>query len=176
MRFVDPETVVSHFHIRPGDVVADLGAGSGFFLPSLFRAVGETGKVLACEIQRPLVESLGEQIQREGWANVQALWCDLEEVGGIPVGDHTTDIALLVNTFFQFSDKHSALQEVKRIVRPGGKLYLIDWTESYQGLGPRSDMLIPQQDATDLAEENGFTLETTYPAGEHHYGLAFRTQ
>lgn len=176
MRFVQPEIVITHFHLRAGDTVADLGAGSGYFLSSLVEAVTETGTVYACEIQRPLVEKLGELVRREGWSNVQSLWCDLEEVGGVPLADEAVDVAVLVNTLFQFSDKHSALQEAHRVLRPGGKLFIVDWSESYQGLGPSNDMIVSEQDATDFAEANGFALETTYPAGDHHYGLAFRKQ
>lgn len=175
-RFVQPEMVVTHFHLRAGDAVADLGAGSGFFLSSLVAAVTETGTVYACDIQRPLVEKLGELARREGWSNVQSMWCDLEEVGGVPLADGTLDVAVLVNTLFQFSDKSSALEEAYRVLRPGGKLYVVDWSESYQGLGPSTDMIVSEKTATDLAESNHFTLETTYPAGDHHYGLAFRKQ
>ena len=58
-RFVDPNTVVSHFHIREGDVIADFGAGSGFYIEILARKVGTSGKVYACEIQKELVEKIG---------------------------------------------------------------------------------------------------------------------
>ena len=56
--FVTPEIVVSHFHIREGDVVADFGAGSGYYTPELSRRVGN-GRVYACEIQKALVEKVG---------------------------------------------------------------------------------------------------------------------
>ena len=59
-RFVIPQVVATHFHLREGDVVADYGAGSGFFLPVLTSAVKGTGRVYACEIQKPLVEKLGD--------------------------------------------------------------------------------------------------------------------
>jgi len=175
-RFVQPEVVTSHFYLRPGDAVADLGAGSGYFLQNLVDGVTETGTVYACEIQRPLVEKLGELVRREGWSNVQSLWCDLEEAGGVPLADNAVDVAILINTLFQFDNKASAIQEACRIIRPGGKLYIVDWSESYQGMGPTADMLVSEQAATDLGEANGFSLETTYPAGDHHYGLAFRKQ
>ena len=64
-QFIDPSTVVTHFHLREGDRVADFGAGSGSYLPALSRAVGATGRVYACEIQKVLVEKLGGLIREK---------------------------------------------------------------------------------------------------------------
>ena len=86
-KFVVPEIVTSQFLLHEGDVVADFGAGSGFFLKALTGAVGPSGKVYACEIQKPLVEKLGEYARLQGLSNVSTLWCDLEELGGIKMAD-----------------------------------------------------------------------------------------
>jgi precorrin-6B methylase 2 len=63
--FVVPEIVVSHFHIKDGDTVADFGAGSGYFLSALSKRT-ENGRVYACEIQKGLVEKISEQARRLG--------------------------------------------------------------------------------------------------------------
>lgn len=173
-RFVQPDVVVSHFHIRPGDTVADLGAGSGYFLPALAAAVGPEGRLFACEIQKPLVEKLGEYIRTAGWDQVAPVWCDLEAEQGSKLAEASVDIGVLVNTLFLLEDKATALTEIDRIVRPGGKVCVIDWSESFAGLGPSPDMVITKGEVTDLFEGQGWTLETEFPAGEHHYGLAFR--
>ena len=81
-RFVIPAVVATHFHLREGDQVADLGAGSGFFLKVLSEAVGPSGKVYACEIQKSLVEKLAETARVQGLFNIVPLWCDLEESRG----------------------------------------------------------------------------------------------
>ena len=57
-RFVNPETVVSHFHVRDGDSVADYGAGGGFYVQLLSKKVGHTGTVYACESAIPLFQDL----------------------------------------------------------------------------------------------------------------------
>ncbi len=82
MDFVIPENAVTHFHLREGDVIGDLGAGSGFFEKALSRAVGPSGRVFAFEIQRPLVERLSEMVRREHLGNVEVLWCDIESPEG----------------------------------------------------------------------------------------------
>jgi ubiquinone/menaquinone biosynthesis C-methylase UbiE len=173
-RFVVPEIVASHFHIREGDIVADYGAGSGFFLSVLSRAVGENGRVFACEIQKNLVEKLGDQARVLGLQNIHPLWCDLEETNGIKIATGELDIAILVNTFFQMEDKETAVQEMGRTVRKGGKFFVVDWTESFSGLGPQPGQVITATETKALFESNGFIVDGEYAAGEHHYGIAFR--
>lgn len=173
-RFVIPEMVITHFHIKEGDVVSDFGAGSGFFLKSLSKAVGENGKVFACEIQKQLVEKLGELARLQGLNNIHPLWCDLEEPKGIKIGNGELDVAILVNTLFMIEDKVTAVQEMARTMRPGGKFFVIDWTESFSGMGPNVKNVITAAEATNLFESNNFIFEREYPTGDHHYGLAFR--
>lgn len=169
-----PDVVATHFLFKEGDVVADFGAGSGYFLKALSLAVGVSGKVFACEIQKNLVEKLGDFIRVNNLPNVTPLWCDLEEPQGIKIKTGVLDAAILVNTLFQLEDRKVSLTEMRRTLRPGGVLHIIDWTDSFGGLGPTRDSVIGAEAATNLAEENGFILEREYPSGDHHYGLAFR--
>jgi ubiquinone/menaquinone biosynthesis C-methylase UbiE len=173
-QFVVPDVVVSQFHLRPGDTVADFGAGSGFFLGPLSKAVTPEGLVYACEIQKSLVDKLGETARLQGLGNIHPLWCDLEEAGGIKIGDRALDVALLINTLFMIEDKETAIKEMGRTLRSGGKFFVIDWTESFAGLGPAPDHVVTAAEATALFESHGFVLEREFPTGAHHYGLAFR--
>lgn len=171
--FVTPEIVVSHFNVMDGDTVADFGAGSGYFLKAISARVG-TGKVYACEIQKQLVERIGEQARADGLRNVFPLWCDLEEANGLRIPEGTVDVGMLINTLFQIEDKDTAVKEMNRVMRQGGKFFIIDWSESFGGTGPHADHVVSKQDAIVLCERNGFVFDREYPAGEHHYGLAFR--
>lgn len=173
-RFVIPDVVASHFHIKEGDVVADFGAGSGFFMKTLSKAVGENGRVFACEIQKALVEKLGEQSRAQGLHNIYPVWCDLEEMDGIKIGDSELDVAILVNTIFLIEDKETSIKEMARTLRTGGNFFVIDWTESFAGMGPQPGNVVSADEVTALFESNGFVFEREYPAGDHHYGLAFR--
>ncbi len=173
-RFVVPEVVSTHFHIKEGDIVADFGAGSGFFLKILSKAVGSLGRVYACEIQKHLVEKIGEFIRLNNLSNVYPLWCDLEEINGIKLNDNSLDAGLLVNTLFQFEKKEAAIKEIRRTLRQGGVLHVIDWSESFGGLGPRPQDVITKDRAIALFESLEFILEREYEAGDHHYGFTVR--
>lgn len=173
-RFVEPGVVTTHFHLHEGDQVADFGAGSGYFLEALSKAVGAPGRVYACEIQKELVEKIGNVVRSQGLSNVDPIWCDLEEEGGVKIADGVLDAVVIVNTLFQIEEKAATISEAHRTLRSGGKLIVVDWSESFGGLGPQPFQVISQVDAQNLIESNRFVLERTFDAGDHHYGLAFK--
>jgi len=174
MQFVIPNVVASQFHLREGDKVGDFGAGSGFFLKILSDAVGPEGRVYAFEIQKVLIEKLGDQARVQGLQNIELVWCDLEEENGSKLPTGTLDAGIMVNTLFQFEERDAAAAELRRTLRNGGKLLIVDWSETVIGLGPTPDRLLTQADCMALFESHGFVFERDFPAGEHHYGLAFR--
>ena len=173
-RFVDPKSATSHFHLREGDVVVDIGAGSGYFTPYLSAVVGDSGKVYACEIQKSLVDTLNDLVVSANLSNVVPLWTDVEEMGNIQVKNDEADVIIMINTLFQLEHKVQAIQELSRVLHVGGKVCVIDWTESFSGLGPTEEMVYDQKSAEALFESNGFVTENTFPAGDHHYGVTFR--
>lgn len=173
-KFVEPKVVVSHFHLHEGDSVGDFGAGSGFFMKPLADAVGKSGVVYMSDIQKNLVDSLGIQARELRLANIRPIWCDLESVGSTKLKDNFLDAGLLSNTLFQLAHKDIALTEVARTLRKGAKLFVIDWSDSFGGLGPRPSEIITETLAKSIIEKNGFVFERSFTAGDHHYGLAFR--
>ncbi len=175
-RFLDPSIVVSHFHLREGDVVAEFGAGSGHYMKPLSEAVGREGLVYMCEIQKPLVEALGTKAQSLRLSNVRTVWGDAEVLGGTKLRDASLDASLLSNTLFQISDKVNLFRELHRVTRTGGKLFIIDWTGSFAGMGPKPEDVVTEMEARTMAEREGFVYERFFPAGDHHYGIALRKQ
>ena len=169
-----PEVVSSHFHLRAGDRVADFGAGVGNFTVTLSRLVGPEGTVYASEIQKNLVETIAATARSLNLNNVEVLWSDLERENGLKIEGDALDAGILVNTLFQLEDKETAAKEIKRTLRAGGKLFVIDWSESFKGMGPQPDQVVSEEAAKDLFESVGLVFEREFDAGEHHYGLAFR--
>lgn len=174
MDFVDPKIVVSQFHLRAGDRVGDLGAGVGHYLAPLSKAVGAEGRVFAVEIQRNLAEAAAALVRTERLSNVETIWGDLEAVGGTKIKDQSLEAALFSNTLSMVENKDAALTEAKRVLRKGGKLLVIDWSDSFGGMGPAPSMVMNEVDAKAHAEKAGFTFERSFVAGGHHYGLSFR--
>jgi ubiquinone/menaquinone biosynthesis C-methylase UbiE len=173
-KFADPQTIATHFHLHRGDMVADFGAGDGAYMKSLSDAVGPGGKVYLCEIQKNLVEKLGIKSRELRVHNVHPLWCDFETSGGTKLKDGALDAGLLSNCLFQISDKMKALGEIARVIKKGGKLFVIEWSDSFGGMGPAASHVVDETAARSFLEPAGFSVEQTFPAGDHHYGLSCR--
>lgn len=172
--FSDPEKNIEQFGVDPGMTVADFGSGAGFYTMALVNAVGDSGKVIALDVQKELLEKLKNQTDSLGITNVEVLWADLDEPKGSRLANKTMDKVVVANTLFQIEDKDNFVEEVKRVLKSSGRLLLVDWMDSYGGLGPKPENVIKKDVAQVLFEENGFKLEREISAGAHHYGLVFK--
>lgn len=174
MSFVKPEEVVKHLGISAGVSVADIGAGSGHYVFLLSRLVGREGSVFAIDIQKGLLEIISKEAESKGVKNVHTVWADAENVGGTKLRAASVDIVLVSNVLFQTESKSSFVHEIKRISKKNARVVVVDWSESFAGLGPDSLHVVPETVTRSLFENNGFVLEKRFDPGAHHYGLVFR--
>ena len=63
---------------------------------------------------------------------------------------------------------------MKRILKPAGRVVIIDWADSFGGIGPKPEMIVKKEKIMDDLEKNGFHLDREIPAGAHHYGLIYK--
>lgn len=155
-------------------VIADLGAGTGFYsIPAAKMA--PKGKVYAIEIIPDMVTTIRNKTKEAHLSNVDCLVGDIEKVGGTKLADATADRVIASNVLFQVEHKESFADEIKRILRPGGKLLLVDWTAG--GLmGPREEFVVAPEAARELFGKKGLVFEREIDPGEYHYGLIFRKE
>ncbi len=175
MSFADPRENVLQIGLHDGMKVGDLGAGSGHYALAAAAAVGDTGRVYAIDVQEDVVTHIRDAAARAGLKNVEAVWGDFERPGGTKLRDAILDAAILSNVMFQVEHHAGAIAEVKRIVRPGGKVLVIDWAGSYGHLGPHPDHVVTEAAATELFINAGFHKVKSIRAGAHHYGILFTT-
>ena len=174
MSFKDPETVLDQLVLGEGRVVADLGVGSGAYALSAARRVGGTGKVYAIDIQKHLLERLKNAAKTARLHNVEIIWGDIEKSAGTKIKNGVVDVAIISNALFQTEDKSAVAREAHRILKNGGRALVVDWSETSGVLGPAAEHIVPQEEARDVFERNGFSHERDISAGEHHYGIIFR--
>ena len=170
--FSEPEKNLHQFNLSPGQQVADLGAGSGFYSLAAARLVGGAGRVFAIEIQKDLLSRLKNLAVDEHLSNVDVIWGDVEKLGGTSLRDGSIDRAIVSNLLFQTEDQENLLKELKRILKPGGRALVIDWSDT-SGLVGSSLKLVPKEQVVKLFNDAGLNLEKEINAGDHHYGLIF---
>lgn len=153
--------------------VADLGAGVGAYTVPLAQAVGDKGRVYAVEVQKDLVTKLKAHVEQARLHNVEYLWGDIEKRGGTHIGDSLLDFVLAANVLFQVADKMGLVVEIRRILKKGGKVVVIDWKESFGGIGPAVQEVVSETKAKELFLQHGFQHVRGISAGDHHYGLIF---
>ncbi len=172
--FADPQKNVEQFGLSDGMVVADLGAGAGYYSIEIGRAVAPMGRVYAIDVQKDLLERLQKDAKKVGVRNIEIATGDLEKLGGSRMRDSLCDGVVASNILFMIEDKKNFLLEIKRILKPKGRLFLIDWSASFSSMGPHADHVIYKDDAMKLVIAAGFTFDREINAGEHHYGMIFR--
>lgn len=172
--FTDPTKNVEQFTLKLGSSVADLGSGSGHHSLALAGAIGEKGKVYAVDIQKDLLTKLKSEANQRGFFNIEVVWGDVEKIGGSRIKAEFLDAVLISNLLFQVEQKEVLIKEACRILKRNGRLLLIDWTDSFGGLGPSGVAVVSKEKARELFLQNGFAFDHEIQAGEHHYGLIFR--
>jgi len=169
--FADPIQNIAALGVYEGMVVADLGAGIGAYTLPIAEKVGESGRVYAVEVQKDFLINIKNEAATRGLKNIELLWGNIENLGGTKIKDDVCDAVIISNVLFLAEDKAGLLRETRRILKTGGKLFLIDWSDSFNNLGPTPEMVITKDDAVALCETEGFVLKSEVPVGEHHYGL-----
>ena len=172
--FAHPRRNVNVLGIQGGMRVADFGAGSGAHTLAIAERLGGTGHVYAIDVQRDLLRRLANEAKRLGHKNVEVIWADLEEPRASKLADNSMDIVLISNLLFQVPDKAPVLREARRVVKQTGHVAVIDWSDSFGGMGPQKEDIVTKEAALGLAENVGLELTREFSVGRHHYGLMFR--
>lgn len=110
--------------LQPGEAVADVGAGTGLFLEPFAQAVGPAGRLYCVEIAPRFVAHLTERAEGLGLSQVEAVLCSERSV---ELPERSIDVAFLCDTYHHFEYPRSTLASIRRALRPGGRLVLIDF-------------------------------------------------
>lgn len=172
--FSDPQKNIAQLDVLIGDHVADFGAGSGAYALAIARRVGPSGRVYAIDVQKDLLTKLKNEACRENISNVEIIWSDLDDEKGIALREASVDACVISNLLFQVSSKERVVLEAWRVLKQGGKVLVVDWNDSYGGLGPTPQHVFSKQAARELFLEKGFAHEKDIDAGAYHYGMIFK--
>jgi ubiquinone/menaquinone biosynthesis C-methylase UbiE len=174
--FAHPKDHIEFLELDVGMKVLDVGAGAGHHSIELARAVGETGRVYALDVQKDLLARIKKEAVEAKIHNVDIMHGDIEKKGGTRLPDGICDRVLIANVMFQIDHRIEAIQEMKRVLKPAGRIMIIDWNDSITGHSDHVKMMINPIDMEQMFASNGFSKEREFDAGSHHYGIIMRKQ
>lgn len=123
-RSQQPERVIAALDLKPGDRVADLGAGGGYFTFRLSDAVGPTGRVYAVDIDPDMIEYLQKRAAADGYHNVEVVTATADSPGLAP---DSVDLLFTCNTYHHLSERSVYFARARTALRPGGRVAIIDY-------------------------------------------------
>ena len=119
-----PEAMLDALKIPRGATVADVGAGAGYHSIRLARRVGPEGTVLATDVQPEMIRMLKQNARAAGVTNIKPLLCSQEDT---KLPDGKVDLILMVDVYHECSDPETILQGLRKALRPGGRLVLVEF-------------------------------------------------
>lgn len=162
----NPNVILNAVEIKPDFTVADLGCGSGYFIVPL---AAKAEKVFGIDVQKEMIDYLREKIRKLKIKNVTLLASKPSE---IPLENESIDVLLSVNTLHEFDDKERMIEEIKRVVKKGGRLLIVDFMKKDTGFGPPVAIRVSRAEAVRLFEAKGFDLVEKRDL-PYHYLLVF---
>jgi ubiquinone/menaquinone biosynthesis C-methylase UbiE len=166
-----PDRVMDALQIGDGSVVADLGAGAGWFTIRLARRVGPNGRVYAEDVQPQMIEAITRRVQREGLRNVVPTL-------GTPVDPQLppngVDVILIVDSYSEFEQRIALLRNIARSLRPDGRIGIINFKkDGGGGPGPDQDERVDAADVIRDAAAAGLRLRNRETFLRFQYFLVF---
>lgn len=173
--FAHRRAIANALGLSPGDRVADVGAGTGLFVPLLAERVGPSGRVYAIDIVPAFVAHIDRRARRAGLTQVEARLCSEDSID-MPPG--SVDLVFVCDTYHHFEYPDATLASIQEALAPGGELVVIEF---HRIPGVSSDWVLGhvragRQTFTEEIEAAGFTLaeEIRIEGLVENYALRFR--
>jgi ubiquinone/menaquinone biosynthesis C-methylase UbiE len=171
--FLNPDITVGLFGVKPDMRVADFGCGAGHITILIAQKIGPDGKITALDIMEDKLESVRERGKASGLENIDTVRANLEVIGSSGLANASQDMVILATILFQSTKKAEILKEVSRVLKPGGKVALVEWKKGAGGFGPPDELRTSESDMLNMFKEVGFINNTPLNVGKFHYGFIF---
>lgn len=170
--FLNPNSALEEWDVRPGEKIADFGCGPGFFSIPLGQKVGPNGKIYSLDIRPEALEAARGKAKLFHLFNIEPTRADLEAPRGSGLKDWGVDKVLIANILFQVEDQKAVIAEAARVLRPGGGILVIEWNEN-DAAHPIPSSKANKEEIKSLFQGAGLNFQKEFAAGSHHYGLLF---
>jgi len=168
----DTEEIMDRLHLGEGDIVADIGAGSGYFTIPFASRVGDKGLVFAEEIQIEMINYISKKVEDLELKNIRVIFGKPEDPSLL---DNFFNLVFLANTYHELDKPFLMLENIKKDLRFSGRLAIIDWDPAKQSpFGPPIEAKVPENTLIKEVERSGFELIEKHNFMPYHYFLVFK--
>ena len=151
-----PSKAIASLRIKPGQTVADIGAGSGYYSVLLAGAVGATGRVYATDIQPEMLALIKKKLDALPIPQIQLVVGTTSETR---LPDGSVDLALMVDVYHELSEPQVFLRSLKRALKPGGRLVLIEFRKEDRRVPIREEHKMTVREARTELEAEGYKFQ-----------------
>ena len=166
--FYDIHELILWMGISRGITIADIGCGTGYCTVPLAALAGEKGLVFACDISQEMLDSLREKIEKWDIGNISA---KLSQESSLPIEDNSVDFVFLSMLLHEIDSPASFLSEIKRILRKGGRIGVVDWEKLESEVGPPIDERVSMAEAVAMLAGEGLSTIKNEMIGSYHYAI-----
>lgn len=165
-----PGQVLDSLDLRNGEIIADIGAGSGYFAFRMARRVGPQGRVYAVDISPEMILHLNRKARDLGLSNVISVLADPDDP---LLPENAVDRFFICDTWHHVDNRSAYLAKLRRMLKPGGQVVMIDFQKRELPLGPPVTMKIARDDLIAEMQSGGFKLVREFDFLPYQYFLVF---
>lgn len=157
--FIDARDIISRLDLDGNEVFMDAGCGDGHVAMEAHDIMDDEATIYALDIYEPSILDLKKDLKEKGITNVIPVQSDI--AGSIILEDDTVDICLLINVFHGFiarNNSDEAISELKRIIKPDGKIAVMDYKNMDTGYGPPFKFKIDPNDLEKMFIKHGLKM------------------
>lgn len=165
-----PQEVMAALGLKPGEIIADIGAGSGYFTFRLAHHVGDKGKVYAVDVSPDMILYINRRIRELKLNNVVSILADPDDP---LLPDRSVNRFFFSESWHHIENQKKYLSLMKRMLKPGGEIVMIDFQKKDLPVGPPMQMKIAREDLIRQMESNGFRLGKEHTFLPYQYFLVF---
>jgi ubiquinone/menaquinone biosynthesis C-methylase UbiE len=163
-KILPPFKTLKYMCLMEDDIMIDIGCGTGYFTLPAAQITGPAGRVIGVDISDEMLNELRTKIGANS-TNIELMKSDHTK---LPVSDDMGTFALLANVLHEADDMLLMLKETNRILKPGGRLAIIEWEKRETPMGPPVDHRLHSDEIIGLVMKAGFSMAKVMPAGDYH--------
>jgi ubiquinone/menaquinone biosynthesis C-methylase UbiE len=169
-RWQKPKEVVDAMNLKKGDVVADIGAGTGYFARHIAVAVGPNGRAVGLDIEPSMVKYMEEDARKMNLGNYTAKVVRTDDP---ELEDRSVDVVFLCNTYHHIENRVEYFRNVSKGLKPDGRVVVVDFYKD-SDIGPPKDHKLAKEVVIEEMKKAGYTLVKTHGFLPYQYFLEFK--